>query len=101
MGYINILFFLLHFSSSFKTRMYPEDFSPRGGSPDPGALVRTRSTSRLNSTFTSQDLTPHDHPYVFDRSVRNLKSTLEDSENRRVVLMHKLKEAQDTLEVCL
>jgi hypothetical protein len=38
---------------------------------------------------------------VFDRSVRNLKSTLEDSENRRVVLMHKLKEAQDTLEVCL
>ena len=79
--------------------MYPEDFSPRGGSPDPGALVRTRSTSRLNSTFTSQDLTPHDHPYVFDRSVRNLKSTLEDSENRRAVLMHKLKEAQDTLEL--
>ncbi|CAC5371384.1 unnamed protein product [Mytilus coruscus] len=65
------------FSSSLKTRMYPEDFSPRGGSPDPGPaagpLVRARSMSRLNSTFSSQDLTPHDHPYVFNRSVRNLK----------------------------
>lgn len=83
--------------------MYPEDYSPRGGSPDPGPaagpLVRARSMSRLNSTFSSQDLTPHDHPYVFNRSVRNLKTTLEDSENRRVVLMHKLKEAQDTLDL--
>ncbi|XP_071166880.1 cingulin-like isoform X32 [Mytilus edulis] len=91
------------FSSSLKTRMYPEDYSPRGGSPDPGPaagpLVRARSMSRLNSTFSSQDLTPHDHPYVFNRSVRNLKTTLEDSENRRVVLMHKLKEAQDTLDL--
>ncbi|XP_063432267.1 trichohyalin-like isoform X2 [Mytilus trossulus] len=91
------------FSSSLKTRMYPEDYSPRGGSPDPGpaagAMVRARSMSRLNSTFSSQDLTPHDHPYVFNRSVRNLKTTLEDSENRRVVLMHKLKEAQDTLDL--
>ena len=51
----------------------------------------------------SQDLdivTPHVPRYgTFDRSLRRLRDNLDDSENRRVVLIHKLKEAQETLEV--
>jgi len=65
----------------------------------PGALVRAQSMNRLNG---SMELTPSSGPYVrghFDRCLRSLQGTLEDSENRRCVLMHKLKEAQDTLEV--
>lgn len=35
----------------------------------------------------------------FEHSLRHLKDNLDDSENRRVVLVHKLKEAQETLEL--
>ena len=38
-------------------------------------------------------------PVTIDRSLRNLKGNLEDSENRCCVLKHKLKEAQNTLEL--
>ncbi|KAJ8304661.1 hypothetical protein KUTeg_018244 [Tegillarca granosa] len=66
-------------------------------------MRRSRSLSKLNGSFTSQDFSPPPVVSPFhkplDRSIRHLKDNLEDSENRRAVLMHKLKEAQDTLEL--
>ena len=63
-------------------------------------MNRSRSMTGLNLNL-SQDLDPSPVPRYrpFDRSLRRLKDNLDDSENRRVVLVHKLKEAQETLEV--
>ncbi|XP_069138762.1 interaptin-like isoform X6 [Argopecten irradians] len=73
--------------------------TPRLGS---GPMVRSQSMNRLNGSFMSQDLSPlnssHYNPNL-DRSLQCMSNSLEDSENRRCVLMHKLKEAQDTLEL--
>ncbi|XP_060073630.1 myosin-13-like [Ylistrum balloti] len=66
-----------------------------------GPMVRSQSMNRLNGSFMSQDLTPLSSHYspTLDRSLQTMSNSLEDSENRRCVLMHKLKEAQDTLEL--
>lgn len=66
-------------------------------------MNRSRSMTRLHMT-SSQDLDPGlSHSTLrlrpFEHSLRHLKDNLDDSENRRVVLVHKLKEAQETLEV--
>ncbi|OWF46974.1 hypothetical protein KP79_PYT14892 [Mizuhopecten yessoensis] len=66
-----------------------------------GPMVRSQSMNRLNGSFMSQELTPlssHFSPNL-DRSLKTMSNSLEDSENRRCVLMHKLKEAQDTLDL--
>ncbi|XP_033749664.1 LOW QUALITY PROTEIN: golgin subfamily B member 1-like [Pecten maximus] len=66
-----------------------------------GPMVRSQSMNRLNGSFLSQDLTHLSSQYNpnLDRSLQTMSNSLEDSENRRCVLMHKLKEAQDTLEL--
>lgn len=92
------------FNSSFSLSRLPqsEDFSlsPRSPMVSPGAIVRSRSLSRLSGPLVTQEVTPFTHnPYRVDRSLRNLKGNLEDSENRRHVLVHKLREAQSTLEL--
>lgn len=65
-------------------------------------MNRSRSMSRLHLN-TSQDLDPGLNSSLrsrpFELSLRHLKDNLDDSENRRIVLVHKLKEAQETLEV--
>ncbi|XP_052796435.1 trichohyalin-like isoform X4 [Mya arenaria] len=65
-------------------------------------MNRSRSMSRIHLN-ASQELDPgltsslRARPFEF--SLRHLKDNLDDSENRRVVLVHKLKEAQETLEL--
>ena len=65
-------------------------------------MNRSRSMSRLHLN-NSQEIDPglssslRQRPFEF--SLRHLKGNLDDSENRRIVLVHKLKEAQETLEV--
>ena len=62
----------------------------------------SRSRSMQGGLNFSQDLDPVTHVpryRPFDRTLKRLKDNLDDSENRRVVLVHKLKEAQETLEV--
>ena len=63
-------------------------------------MSRSRSMTGLNLN-RSQELEPARVPRYrpFDRTLTRLKDNLDDSENRRVVLVHKLKEAQETLEV--
>ncbi|KAK7463956.1 hypothetical protein BaRGS_00038038, partial [Batillaria attramentaria] len=61
--------------------------------PSPSRLSRSRSLSRLNG-LTTQEMAD-----VLEKPARSLQSALEDSESRRTVLMHKLKEAQATLEL--
>lgn len=69
-------------------------------------MSRSRSMTRLPMT-SSQDLgDPSLNQSLqslrvrpFEHSLRHLKDNLDDSENRRIVLVHKLKEAQETLEV--
>ena len=65
-------------------------------------MNRSRSMTRLPMT-SSQDLDPlltqSQRMRPFEHSLRHLKDNLDDSENRRIVLVHKLKEAQETLEV--
>ena len=92
------------FNSSFSLSRLPqsEDFSlsPRSPMVSPGALVRAKSLSRLSGPLVTQEVTPYTYtPFRVDRSLRNLKGNLEDSENRRHVLVHKLREAQSTLEL--
>ncbi|XP_062609131.1 CAP-Gly domain-containing linker protein 1-like [Saccostrea cucullata] len=94
------------FNSSFSLSRLPqsEDFSlsPRSPMVSPGAIVRSKSLSRLSGSLpvVTQEVTPFTHnPFRMDRSLRNLKGNLEDSENRRHVLVHKLREAQSTLEL--
>ncbi|XP_035827360.1 myosin-9 [Aplysia californica] len=67
-------------------------------------LSRSRSMSRLNSSFNGDTMslpgtTSLRSTDAIDRSVRELQHALEDSESRRNVLVHKLKEAQSTLEL--
>ncbi|XP_053405161.1 myosin heavy chain, non-muscle-like [Mercenaria mercenaria] len=89
------------FNSTFRSKsrsgLYLSDdynISPR--------MSRSRSMTRIPMT-SSQDLDPilsqslRTRP--FEHSLRHLKDNLDDSENRRVVLVHKLKEAQETLEL--
>ncbi|KAK3097784.1 hypothetical protein FSP39_013162 [Pinctada imbricata] len=87
------------FSSSYKSKLQSSDDFTQSPQISPGALVRSRSLSRLNAPFVAQEMTPFQTTFRMDRSIRNLRDNLEDSENRRCVLMHKLKEAQDTLEL--
>ncbi|XP_076443559.1 uncharacterized protein LOC143282022 isoform X3 [Babylonia areolata] len=75
---------------SFKSRSHQlEDFSPTAS-----RLPRSRSLSRLNG-LTTQEMTE----MLQEKPLRHLQTQLEDSEARRTVLMHKLKEAQATLEL--
>ncbi|XP_060569764.1 flagellar attachment zone protein 1-like isoform X3 [Ruditapes philippinarum] len=90
------------FNSTFRSKsrsgLYLSDdynsLSPR--------MNRSRSMTRLPMT-SSQDLDPlltQSHRMrPFEHSLRHLKDNLDDSENRRIVLVHKLKEAQETLEL--
>lgn len=92
------------FNSSFSLSRLPqsEDYSlsPRSPMVSPGAIVRSTSLSRLSGPLVTQEVTPYTYtPFRVDRSLRNLKGNLEDSENRRHVLVHKLREAQSTLEL--
>ncbi|XP_048259313.1 GRIP and coiled-coil domain-containing protein 2-like isoform X3 [Haliotis rufescens] len=86
-------------SSTFRTKsrvFTTDDFSMA-----PTRLTRSRSMSRLNSG--SRDTSPTGSVVSLtmpvDYSIRNLHDNLEDSETRRSVLMHKLKEAQETLSL--
>lgn len=66
-------------------------------------MNRSRSMSRLHLNASQEldpGLTSSLRARPFELSLRHLKDNLDDSENRRVVLVHKLKEAQETLEVC-
>ncbi|XP_041367853.1 girdin-like isoform X2 [Gigantopelta aegis] len=83
---------------SFKTRsrlFNSDDFSMSV----PSRLTRSRSLTRLNGSV-DEELSPPSSPVMFippEKSVRHLRVTLDESENRRSVLMNKLKEAQETL----
>ncbi|KAK3602752.1 hypothetical protein CHS0354_027751 [Potamilus streckersoni] len=89
------------FGSSMKARSRSGLLNGEDMCFSPLTLSRSRSLSRLNMNVSQELSTPPDSPRYrpFDMSLRHLKDNLEDSENRRVVLMHKLKEAQDTLEL--
>ncbi|XP_061169283.1 myosin-2 heavy chain-like [Saccostrea echinata] len=67
------------------------------------SLLRPRSLTQMNGPgiFTQESPTYNGmySPITIDRSLRNLKGNLEDSENRCSVLKHKLKEAQSTLDL--
>ncbi|XP_052283597.1 girdin-like [Dreissena polymorpha] len=65
-------------------------------------MNRSRSMSRLHLNASQEldpGLTSSLRARPFELSLRHLKDNLDDSENRRVVLVHKLKEAQETLEL--
>ncbi|XP_067665105.1 myosin-9-like isoform X2 [Haliotis asinina] len=86
-------------SSTFRTKsrvFTTDDFSMA-----PTRLTRSRSMSRLNTS--SRDTSPTGSMVSLtmpaECSVRSLHDNLEDSETRRSVLMHKLKEAQETLSL--
>ncbi|XP_046562645.1 LOW QUALITY PROTEIN: myosin-11-like [Haliotis rubra] len=86
-------------SSTFRTKsrvFTTDDFSMA-----PTRLTRSRSMSRLNTG--SRDTSPTGSVVSLtmptEYSVRSLHDNLEDSETRRSVLMHKLKEAQETLSL--
>ncbi|KAL3866533.1 hypothetical protein ACJMK2_043826 [Sinanodonta woodiana] len=89
------------FGSSIRARSRSGQLNGEDMCYSPLAMSRSRSLSRLNMNVSQELSTPPDSPRYrpFDISLRHLKDNLEDSENRRVVLMHKLKEAQDTLEL--
>ncbi|KAL8616689.1 hypothetical protein ACOMHN_031671 [Nucella lapillus] len=75
---------------SYKSRgRQLEDFSPAVS-----RLQRSSSLSRLNGLST-QEISE----VLQEKPLRHVQSQLEDSESRRTVLMHKLKEAQATLEL--
>ena len=103
--FLGIFFWPAHicFSSTLRSRsrsgLYLSDdynnLSPR--------MNRSRSMSRLHLNASQEldpGLTSSLRARPFELSLRHLKDNLDDSENRRVVLVHKLKEAQETLEVC-
>ena len=93
--------FILFCSSTLRSRSRSGLYMSDDYNQSSPRMNRSRSMSRLHLNH-SQDLDPsllslRQRP--FEHSLRNLKDNLEDSENRRVVLVHKLKEAQETLEV--
>ena len=98
--FIVIITHFSSFSSSFKTksRLFGSDDYNMGPS---SRLTRSRSLTRLNGSV-DEELSPPNSPLMFvpqEKSARHLRVTLDESENRRSVLMNKLKEAQETLTV--
>ncbi|XP_055891681.1 paramyosin-like isoform X3 [Biomphalaria glabrata] len=69
----------------------------------PTKLSRSQSMSTLNKSMNGDvymnGMSVGSGLTITDKSMQDLHNTLEDSENRRNVLIHKLKEAQSTLEL--
>uniref|UniRef100_A0A2C9LXG2 Uncharacterized protein n=1 Tax=Biomphalaria glabrata TaxID=6526 RepID=A0A2C9LXG2_BIOGL len=69
----------------------------------PTKLSRSQSMSMLNKSMNGDvymnGMSVGSGLTITDKSMQDLHNTLEDSENRRNVLIHKLKEAQSTLEL--
>ncbi|XP_064609490.1 uncharacterized protein LOC135473565 [Liolophura sinensis] len=100
------------FSSSLRTRSGGYGLSSLTddgfGSPPRSRLMRSRSLSRLSDSCELESPPfsplPQDTGYRrpnltgADLIIKGLKDKLEESENRRTVLMSKLKEAQSTLQ---
>ncbi|KAL4227571.1 hypothetical protein ACF0H5_013014 [Mactra antiquata] len=93
------------FNSTLRSRSRSGLYLSDDYNTSPG-MSRSRSMTRLPMT-SSQDLgDPTLNQSLqslrvrpFEHSLRHLKDNLDDSENRRIVLVHKLKEAQETLEL--
>ncbi|KAK6180012.1 hypothetical protein SNE40_012236 [Patella caerulea] len=79
-----------------RSRHLPSDDFPS----TPTRLRRSNSMSRLNGCVSDlSSRSPSPSHFGFEGSHRGLQDSLQDSEHRRSLLMHKLKEAQDTLQL--